>query len=82
MNNIFIFRYYLPINNLEGIQIDMLRQFKWMLKDTLEDFNKMISRLDKMSIQINQIIDLLKAGVKAGITYHNYSMVVLLNENL
>ena len=65
----------MPINNLEGIQVDMIKVFQWMNNQTMEDYDRMISRLQAMPTQINQIIALMEMGISNSVTYHEYSMV-------
>ncbi|MCL4120289.1 UNVERIFIED_CONTAM: hypothetical protein GTU68_051869 [Idotea baltica] len=66
--------FYLPMNYLEGPQVDMENQFGWMLRDTFDDYDVMIRRMELLPLQIDQIIDLMKAGVTNGITYNAISM--------
>ncbi|MCL4120290.1 UNVERIFIED_CONTAM: hypothetical protein GTU68_051869 [Idotea baltica] len=68
--------FYLPMNYLEGPQVDMENQFGWMLRDTFDDYDVMIRRMELLPLQIDQIIDLMKAGVTNGITYNAISMVI------
>ncbi|KAB7497566.1 hypothetical protein Anas_03158 [Armadillidium nasatum] len=65
---------YLTINFLEGPQLDIEKQFNWMLRNTTYDYDLMISRLQKISLQLDQVIDLMRAGVANNVTYHARSM--------
>ncbi|RXG56629.1 PHD finger-like domain-containing protein 5A [Armadillidium vulgare] len=65
---------YLTINFLEGPQLDIEKQFNWMLRNTTYDYDLMISRLQKISLQLDQVIDLMRAGVANNVTYHERSM--------
>ncbi|RXG56510.1 hypothetical protein Avbf_08582 [Armadillidium vulgare] len=42
--------------------------------NTTYDYDLMISRLQKISLQLDQVIDLMRAGVANNITYHARSM--------
>ena len=68
-------RYLIALNNREGIQADFLRLLGWMPQTTVENFYTMISRLEKVPQQIDQIILLLEQGQAEGIVLHEYSMV-------
>ncbi|BFZ14786.1 hypothetical protein BsWGS_17825 [Bradybaena similaris] len=59
--------YLMPISYLEGIHVDCNLTFSYMKYDTEEDFNKYISRLEKLPQRIEQVIALLKKGVEEGI---------------
>ncbi|RXG56511.1 hypothetical protein Avbf_08584 [Armadillidium vulgare] len=48
--------------------------FGWMLKNTTDDYYKMLSRLEKIPLRNKQIIDLMTSGVENNITYHAVSM--------
>lgn len=60
-----------PLNQLEGPQSDFPRLISWMKTDTVEDYEKILSRLKSFPGQISQMISLLKIG-----TEQNYTMSV------
>ncbi len=60
-----------PLNQLEGPQSDFPRLISWMKTDTVEDYEKILSRLKSFPSQISQMISLLKIG-----TEQNYTMSV------
>ncbi|KAF2365377.1 Protein of unknown function DUF885 [Trinorchestia longiramus] len=67
--------FYMPLNNKEGIQVDLVaRTLSWMPRTTVENYNTMVTRLQGVPTQVEQIIQLLTAGVEAGLTMHNFSM--------
>ncbi|KAB7497565.1 hypothetical protein Anas_03160 [Armadillidium nasatum] len=74
INFYYLKGFYLPMNFLEGPQLDMELLFGWMLKNTTDDYYKMLSRLEKIPLRNKQIIDLMTSGVENNITYHAVSM--------
>ena len=82
MNNndsIILNSFFIALSNKEGIQVDFTgRLLGWMNYETLNDYNIALSRISKIPVQVDQIIDLLKLGVEEGILLHNRSMVSLI----
>ena len=66
--------YLWPLNRLEGPQIDFPRLLSWMKKETINDVNKIIDRMRQFSQQIYETIQLLKEGVRIGLTMHKVSV--------
>ncbi|KAK3740049.1 hypothetical protein QZH41_016331 [Actinostola sp. cb2023] len=58
--------YLLPINNLEGPQLEFPRTISWMKFNTMEDYSKIFSRLEAFPKQISEFISLLKKGIETG----------------
>lgn len=68
--------FFMALSNLEGIHVDLVgRLLTWMPLETVPDYNTMISRLEQVPTQMEQIIQLLSLGVEAGVTMHENSMV-------
>lgn len=63
--------YLFPFNQLEGPQGDFPRLIGWMKTDTLQDYEKIISRFEKFPKQMEQFTELLKEGIK-----ENYTMAI------
>uniref|UniRef100_T1JLB6 DUF885 domain-containing protein n=1 Tax=Strigamia maritima TaxID=126957 RepID=T1JLB6_STRMM len=63
-----------PINYLEGVQHDFERLVGWMKFDTVNDYNKLLSRYAALSTQVDEIISLLEEGIQLGMTNHYVSM--------
>lgn len=66
--------YYQPISYIEGIHVDLERLIGWMKMETHEDFLKIISRFERVPTQVEQIINLMKAGVAEGNISHKISL--------
>ena len=60
---------------MEGLHIDFQRLAEWMKLQTVENFDNLITRFTKFSNQADQVIGVLKSGVKKGMTNHKISMV-------
>ncbi|XP_031559078.1 uncharacterized protein LOC116295421, partial [Actinia tenebrosa] len=58
--------YLLPINNLEGPQLEFARTLSWMKYNTMEDYKKLFSRLEAFPTQVSELISLLKKGIETG----------------
>lgn len=65
---------YCPINYMEGLQVDFERLIDWMVFENAQDFDKLLARLEGLPQQIDEIITLMKEGVKQGFTNHSASM--------
>ena len=66
-----------PINFLEGIQTTyprMVSQKKYTKLGSLKDYQDLLERLRKIPTMISQIIDLLKQGMREGVTYARQSL--------
>ena len=66
--------YLWPINHLEGPQIDFPRLLSWIKTDSEDDIQKIISRLRLFSLQIDEMINLMKEGIRVGQTMHRVSV--------
>ncbi|XP_076033286.1 uncharacterized protein LOC143020652 isoform X2 [Oratosquilla oratoria] len=66
--------YLLPLNYTEGIHEDFEDLISWMVFETPQDYEKLLSRLRKLPVQIEQIIDLMRVGMKEGVVNHAVSM--------
>lgn len=60
---------------MEGIHTDFERLISWMVFETTEDFQKLLSRFENLPRQLQQIQQLMEEGVAAGIVNHAISMV-------
>lgn len=60
---------------MEGVHTDFERLISWMVFETTEDFQKLLSRFEKLPQQLEQIQRLMDEGVAAGIVNHAISMV-------
>eukprot|EP00794_Sanderia_malayensis_P011835 gene11835-13063_t len=63
--------YLFPLNQLEGPQADFPRLISWMKTETVEDYEKILSRLRQFPTQIQQMIELLRKGIN-----ENYTMAM------
>ncbi|XP_037779862.1 uncharacterized protein LOC119576313 [Penaeus monodon] len=66
--------FVLPLCYMEGVHTDFERLISWMVFETTEDFQKLLSRFEKLPQQLEQIQRLMDEGVAAGIVNHAISM--------
>ncbi|GFR09269.1 uncharacterized protein TNCT_264001 [Trichonephila clavata] len=66
--------YFFPLNYLEGLHLEFERLIAAMKQETLKDFNKILSRYKELPVQVSQIIDCMKEGIKQKMTYHKISV--------
>ncbi|XP_076358939.1 uncharacterized protein LOC143251553 [Tachypleus tridentatus] len=73
--------YFCPINRLEGVHLDFEDIVNSAMKfDTVEDFRKLISRYRALPKQADEIIELMKEGIRQGRTNHAVSMKHVLEQ--
>ena len=65
--------YLFPLNQLEGPQLDFPRLISYMKTNTVEDYEKILSRFRQFPQQIEESIHLLEEGMRIGITMHSIS---------
>jgi uncharacterized protein (DUF885 family) len=58
---------YLALNQMEGVHIDTLFYLEAMPRRHLQDFEAILSRLEKIPVLVDQVIELLQKGVQSGI---------------
>src|SRR5262249_54532579 len=58
----------MPINQLEGIQQDIPRTFAMTPAQTREDYEEMISRLERVPVLVDQTISLMQQGLAVSMT--------------
>ena len=66
-----------PINFLEGIQTTyprLVSEKKYTKLGSLKDYQDLLERLSKIPTMISQIIELLKIGMREGVTYARESL--------
>jgi len=66
-----------PINFLEGIQTTyprLVSEKKYTKLGSLQDYQDLLERLSKIPTMISQIIELLKIGMREGVTYARESL--------
>ena len=66
--------YVWPLNQLEGPQSDFPRLLSYMKRESLSDLKKIINRMRKFPQQIDETVQLLKEGVRIGMTMHSLSV--------
>lgn len=60
---------------MEGIHEDFEFLISWMVFETKDDYEKLLSRYKQLPKQLSQIKELMEAGVASGIVNHAISMV-------
>ncbi|XP_057308012.1 uncharacterized protein LOC130645905 [Hydractinia symbiolongicarpus] len=75
--------YLCPVNRLEGPQCNFFRLLQHMKTDTPDDFEKILCRLSLLPKQIDQMIELMKEGIRTKTTLHECSILppVLVNDS-
>lgn len=63
-----------PINCMEGPQIDFENLISWMTFETEKDYRKLIARFISFPRQVDDIIAIMKIGMKENRTNHSSSM--------
>ncbi|GIZ03160.1 uncharacterized protein CEXT_529651 [Caerostris extrusa] len=69
--------YYFPLNYMEGPHLEFERLIASMKCDTVKDFNKILSRYKELPLQISQIIECMKEGIKQKMTFHKVSVAAI-----
>lgn len=69
------FRFYHPINNIEGVQIDFSNLADWMNLKSITDYENLLKRFRKFPDLVGQICGILKLAVQENRTNHNCTMV-------
>ena len=49
-----------------------------MPRRTIKDYENMISRIEKIDTQVDQLITLMREGLKIGIRNHAIAMVIII----
>lgn len=71
--------YLFPINNLENPHINYIHLLHEMKKETADDMKNIIIRLRLFSHQVNEIINLMKTGIRMGLTHNRRSFDKLMS---
>nr|XP_045589455.1 uncharacterized protein LOC123751404 [Procambarus clarkii] len=66
--------FLVPLCSIEGVHIDLETLISWMVFETPEDYEKLLSRYEKLPQQLKQIQALMEEGVATGIVNHAISM--------
>lgn len=65
---------HLPINQMEGIQIDIVDLLEAAPQKNLNDLEDRLRRLDKFPVLIDQIIDLMSEGLQKKVSHVKFLM--------
>jgi len=60
--------HYMPVNQMDGVHLDVQRIISIMPTDTVEQYQNILERLEGVPLLIDQNIELLKKGLELGIT--------------
>ncbi|XP_077504623.1 uncharacterized protein LOC144114638 isoform X1 [Amblyomma americanum] len=63
-----------PISFIEGVHVDIFQTIDYMVFNTVDDFRKLLSRYEKLPKQLEEIVDLMKEGIRLKKTMHAVSM--------
>ena len=68
------FKKYLPIDQMAGIQIELVDTLEAAPQKNLNDFEDRLKRLEKVPILVDQIIDLMNLGIQKKVTHVKFLM--------
>jgi len=66
--------FYFPINYMEGVHIDFQRLPEWATPGCLKDYEDLLARYRAFPAYAQQIIDMMRIGIKKKMTNHAVSM--------
>uniref|UniRef100_A0A0K8R524 DUF885 domain-containing protein n=1 Tax=Ixodes ricinus TaxID=34613 RepID=A0A0K8R524_IXORI len=66
--------YLYPISFIEGIHVDLSQTIDYMVFKTADDYRKLISRYNKLPKQLEEVMELMREGVKQKRTLHAVSL--------
>jgi len=66
--------FYFPLNYMEGLHVDFVRLAEWASPSSLRDFQDMISRYLAFRQQAEQVVEIMRAGSRKGLTLHSVSV--------
>ncbi|KAK8386373.1 hypothetical protein O3P69_010798 [Scylla paramamosain] len=64
----------MPLCYLSGVHLDFELLVSWMIFKTTEDYRKLLSRMENLPVQLKQIEELMREGIKKGIVNHSSSL--------
>lgn len=64
-----------PINYMEGVHVDFERLAGWVSLNCAKDYENLIARYEAFAEQAKGIVEVLKEGIRLGMTNHAISMV-------
>lgn len=66
--------YLYPISFIEGVHIDLSQTIDYMVFETVDDYRKLISRYNKLPKQLDEVMELMREGIKQRRTLHAVSL--------
>lgn len=66
--------FFLPMNYMEGVHVDFQRLPEWASPSCLEDFRDLVARYNLLPDYVEQVVGMMRCGVKEGLTNHAVSM--------
>ncbi|XP_042226815.1 uncharacterized protein LOC121869522 isoform X2 [Homarus americanus] len=66
--------FLVPLSYMEGVHVDLECLISWMVFKTSDDYEKLLSRYEKLPEQLKQIQMLMETGVTTGNVNHAISM--------
>ncbi|KAF8770333.1 uncharacterized protein LOC129988158 [Argiope bruennichi] len=69
--------YFFPLNYMEGPHLEFERLIASMNCETLKDFNKILSRYKELPVQISQMTEIMRDGIKQKMTFHKISVAAI-----
>lgn len=81
IDNFSYLRYFAPVSFLEGPQEDLrLMVEKYMVLQSYNDYQKLLSRYGEFPRQTQEILQLLKGNIESGLMPSNWSMVGVVDQ--
>jgi len=66
--------FYFPLNYMEGLHVDFVRLAEWATPTTLQDYRDIVSRYRGFKAQAEEVVEMMRAGAKAGLSLHSVSV--------
>jgi len=66
--------FFFPMNYMEGVHVDFQRLAEWASPTCLQDFRDLVARYNLLPDYVEQVIGMMRGGVKQGLTNHAVSM--------
>jgi len=66
--------FYFPLNYMEGVHIDFQRIPEWATPSSVKDYEDLLTRYKAFPAYAQQIVDMMRMGIKNKLTNHAVSM--------
>ncbi|CAN7993024.1 unnamed protein product [Ixodes hexagonus] len=66
--------YLYPVSFIEGIHVDFSQTIDYMVFETVDDYRKLLSRYNRLPKQLDEVMELMREGIKQKRTLHAVSL--------